>query len=442
MEWKTKKILPVLIATAILLSISAAAVSAMTATSLSTVSASYPVLETYQVTTNESEDQMPSITQTSDGMFYVTFMSTRTPRGVFVTSSPDGNTWSEPIIISSNAWDDSSIIQGKDGKLYVAMSMRGHIYIANSSDGISWSVPQQVTSGPVNNWLGSLIQANDGTFYLAFLNLTNDIFITTSPDGTVWSEPIQITSDPASDFDPSIIQAKDGRLYIAFNSYRSHDVYITNSSDGITWSTPRQVTSGGGTWAHCGPSIIQTFFGEFYIAVTLGSKVYITTSIDGNTWSTAEQVDTIHTTDPELLQSSDGSVWMTCFSWATGNSDIWLMKLVDEDPWAEINEELDALIAKVNNADMPNIIKQRLIDKLEYAKALKENAKEECEAGNFDGATKKLGVAKSQVESFASMVKITRRIEPTDKASFLADAAEIIGKIDELIEYIETKHKC
>ncbi len=113
-----------------------------------------------------------------------------------------------------------------------------------------------------------------------------------------------------------------------------------------------------------------------------------------------------------------------------------------EDPWQEINKELDALIINVSAADMPNIIKQRLIDKLEYAKALKDNAKEECEAGNFDGALKKLGVAKSQVESFASMVKITRRISPEDKASFLADSTEIIGKIDRLSEYIETEHKC
>ncbi len=110
--------------------------------------------------------------------------------------------------------------------------------------------------------------------------------------------------------------------------------------------------------------------------------------------------------------------------------------------WHEINEELDALMVNVSAADMPNIIKQRLIDKLEYAKELKENAKIVCEEDNFDAATKKLGVAKSQVESFASMVRITRRISEADKASFLAESAKIITKIDELIEYIETEHRC
>jgi hypothetical protein len=123
-----------------------------------------------------------------------------------------------------------------------------------------------------------------------------------------------------------------------------------------------------------------------------------------------------------------------------------LQKVVPPPPqnplWHEINKELVSLKDNVSAADMPNIIKRRLVDKLVYAEELKHNAKEECEAGNFDGATKKLGVAKSQVESFASMVRITRRISPADKASFLADSTEIIGKIDRLIEYIETEHKC
>ena len=133
--------------------------------------------------------------------------------------------------------------------------------------------------------------------------------------------------------------------------------------------------------------------------------------------------------------------------WATSGSKLYEfgggeLQPEIEDPWQEINRELDALITNVSAATMPNIIKHRLIDKLEYAKELKDNAHEECLADNFDAATKKLGVAKNQVESFASMVRITRRISAADKASFLADATEIIGKIDRLIEYIETEHKC
>ncbi|MGB3459267.1 MAG: hypothetical protein WBB08_08235 [Halobacteriota archaeon] len=146
-------------------------------------------------------------------------------------------------------------------------------------------------------------------------------------------------------------------------------------------------------------------------------------------------------------QNGDGS-WSNC---AWGGSELctaWALLTLEKiggqppDPWKEINKELDALIGNVSNATMPNIIKQRLVDKLVYAKELKDNAHEECLADNFIGATKKLGVAENQVESFASMVKITRRITPEDKASFLADATEIIGKIEKLIEHIETTDSC
>jgi len=133
-----------------------------------------------------------------------------------------------------------------------------------------------------------------------------------------------------------------------------------------------------------------------------------------------------------------------CFTGSAPCYNGWLpsgfyYKVEIKDTWADLNEELDELIEKVDNAPMPNIIKQRLIGKLEYAKELKDNAKEEYEDGNVEAAKKKLGVAKNQVESFESMVRITRRISSEDKESFLAESAKIITKIDKLIEKIQIK---
>ena len=108
------------------------------------------------------------------------------------------------------------------------------------------------------------------------------------------------------------------------------------------------------------------------------------------------------------------------------------------DTWAEINEELDRLIVNVSDAGMPSIIKHRLVDKLEYAKTLVGNARMAYDAGNVAAAEKYLGVAKSQVQSSESMVKMTRRISAADKASFLADSIAIIEKMNKLIEDIET----
>lgn len=104
------------------------------------------------------------------------------------------------------------------------------------------------------------------------------------------------------------------------------------------------------------------------------------------------------------------------------------------DPWKDINEELDELIKKVKAATMPSTIKQSLVDRLEHAKTLMENAKTAHEAGNDAQAKNYLGVAKSQVGFFESMVKITRRISETDKKEFLRESSKIIEKIDTLIE--------
>ena len=108
----------------------------------------------------------------------------------------------------------------------------------------------------------------------------------------------------------------------------------------------------------------------------------------------------------------------------------------DDGDWDDVIDELDELIAKVDAATMPDTLKESLIGKLEYAKTLVENAEILYEAGNVAGAKKTLGVAKSQVESFASMVETTSQISPEDKAIFLDDAAEIIAKIDELITFV------
>jgi hypothetical protein len=129
--------------------------------------------------------------------------------------------------------------------------------------------------------------------------------------------------------------------------------------------------------------------------------------------------------------TQNASAW--CEKTKVSDADTVWVNCTQHPLWKDINKELASLKGNVSAATMPDIIKQRLIDKLVHAKELKDNAKIAYEAGNIEGATKKLGVAKSQVESFASMVGMTRRISPADKASFLARSAEIKEKMDELI---------
>ena len=90
---------------------------------------------------------------------------------------------------------------------------------------------------------------------------------------------VQVTTDPGSDYDPSITQTDDGKVWVVWQSYRS---------------------GGNGIW-------------------------YKTSSDGGATWSDASQI----TTDPDygyapaIAQTDDGKIWVTFYSYESGNPDIW-----------------------------------------------------------------------------------------------------------------------
>jgi hypothetical protein len=86
----------------------------------------------------------------------------------------------------------------------------------------------------------------------------------------------------------------------------------------------------------------------------------------------------------------------------------------------------------------PSFFKRSLVRKLVLAKAYKDKAKEEYEAGNTVFASKNLGLSEYQVKLFENRVKTSRRVSPEDKAIFLEASAEIKEKIDEQIEVVNT----
>jgi uncharacterized repeat protein (TIGR01451 family) len=141
--------------------------------------------------------------------------------------------------------------------------------------------------------------------------------------------------------------------------------------------------------------------------------------------------------NPTHVYDEDGSFTVTlAVSESDGDSDTERKPnyISVIDPWNEINEELDDLIAKVNAADItPNPTKTRLVNNLKRAKAFKERAKEAHEAGDNGRAKKYLRKAKDQVESFEDRVQITGGISQTDRNSFLAKSGSIKEKVDNLI---------
>ena len=244
-----------------------------------------------QVTTDPDSDYRPAITQTDDGKVWVVWQSYRSGgNGIWCKTSPDGGaTWSEAFPIDSGIWGyDPAITQTNDGKIWVTF----HSYESGNGD----------------------------------------IWYTTSSDGgATWSDASQVTTNPDSDYDPAITQTADGKVWVVWRSYRSgnSDIWYKTSADGgETWSADYQLTTDP-NWDEL-PTITQTDDGKVWVVWTSyrsgGNGIWCKTSSDGGeTWSGDSPIDLggIWGYDPAITQTNDGKIWVTFYSYESGNGDIW-----------------------------------------------------------------------------------------------------------------------
>jgi hypothetical protein len=105
-----------------------------------------------------------------------------------------------------------------------------------------WSEPIMIANISTTDGGASLIQNSSGWYWLVFksplLPAYEEIWIINSSDGINWSEPVNITKNASRDNDPFLIRASDGKYWVAWSSNRDGDyeIYVTNSSDGINWN--------------------------------------------------------------------------------------------------------------------------------------------------------------------------------------------------------------
>lgn len=125
------------------------------------------------------------------------------------------------------------------------------IYIKHSEDNTnSWSDEIRITDNlvadvqpniikTINNELILLFQEHDGSDY--------ELFISNSSNGVNWSTPVQITNNSILEGDATIEQDSTGTLYIVYETVIPGDsdaeIYIINSTDKFTWSTPYPITN-------------------------------------------------------------------------------------------------------------------------------------------------------------------------------------------------------
>ncbi len=185
------------------------------------------------------------------------------------------------------------------------------------------SEPAKLTFDEKGDEDPSIIQADDGTFYMAWLSDRNgqtDIWIKQSTDNTLnnWSPPRIVITSPHEDWYPTLLQSKNGIFHLSW--MRSHDgaidVFYTNSKDAVTWRPARQLTNlPTEDWA---PHMIEDSAGTLWIAWASGRNgndkdIFIINSKNGGaSWSAPVPIITHGFEDdfPYLLQKNDGTYLM------------------------------------------------------------------------------------------------------------------------------------
>lgn len=302
------------------------------------------ILDLRQLTADFHKDEDPFLMQDSDGVYWGVWCSDRSGNGdIWCSNSPDGTSWTEPIQLTLDTFDDwyPSLIQDSNGTYWGTwMSWRSgnyDVWYNNSTDGENWSKPVQLTKDISDDWAPSLFQDSSGTYWITWTSgrLGNkDIWYTTSKDGENWSKATQLTTDASEDDCAWLMQDSKGTYWIVWHSNRQnrYDLFYANSTDGINWSTPKPLISNKSTDMY--PFLIQDSAGKYWIAWTSDRSdtrgdVWYATSNDGHIWSTPIQVTKSASRDytPRLMEDSSGTIWITWVSDRSNNLDVWCSKL-------------------------------------------------------------------------------------------------------------------
>ena len=248
------------------------------------------------------------------------------------------STWhftvAEPVVqVTTDTGNDydPSIVQAADGTLWVAwysyrFGNRDIWYKTSSDDGATWSAAVQLTTNTSSDYAPSITQAADGTLWVVWYSYRSgnaDIWYKTSADGGItWSAATQLTTDTDSDYRPAIAQVADGTMWVVWYSYRSDNAdiwYKTSSDGGAFWSAATQLTTD--TDYDYYPSIAQAADGTIWVIWQRNGLLWYRTSSDGGaSWSAEAQIDgnCCHYR-PSLMVDGDGAMWLA----SERNDDIW-----------------------------------------------------------------------------------------------------------------------
>ena len=182
----------------------------------------------------------------------------------YVKSIDGGNTWSNPIDITSGSYDqyDPAIAIDSFNNIHIVWSGECssssnyyQIRYSKSTDGNTWSNPVNITSENYHQNCPKIAIDNSNNIHLVWqgINLTNPTgyqirYVKSTDGGNTWSNPVNITSENYNQYDPAIAIDSFNNIHIVwdggYSSNPNYQIRYSKSTDGgNTWSNPVNITS-------------------------------------------------------------------------------------------------------------------------------------------------------------------------------------------------------
>jgi len=314
------------------------------ATVLSSVAVTWSDYET-RLTTHRGFDGLPSISQTSDGRIWVAW--TKSVSGnfsiVYQTSSNGEGPWSPETILTTDSSIDSapSIFQDVNGSIWVVWSSDragGYdlYYKTSSNGGLDWTDANRLTTDPSDDLSPAATQTVNGSIWVVWSSDRTgdyDLYYKTSSNGGLdWTDANRLTVNAAQDKLPSIVQTSEGNVWVSWSSMNEQEEYeiFYRTYNGSSWLNETQLTTAPSE-VDTDPAILETVDGTIWVFWTsrgtgpsaqTDDLYYMYSSDNGVTWSDRILFtkDSIQYDDtwPTLMQARDTKIWV---AWTSNRAD-------------------------------------------------------------------------------------------------------------------------
>ena len=311
-------------------------------------------------TSTAEPGQQPRILQAQDGKVWV-FWTVPDPGNVYPHIHYEIYNWTswsadQVLVSSGGTFQDvaPTVVQLANHTIILAFSSNRagsnyNLYLKTYSAGTGWSPDARFTNGTNDEFVSSLVPANDGSLWLFWdrrylsappcsgTSFCTWIYSKIYRAGNGWSPETAVATNVVQNMQPSAFQMQDGRIWLSYA--RAVDAQLTmihiyyNIYNGASWAGETPLTSSTNVDRH--PSILQDTNGTIWVTWQRRLPVagcspttpcfqsdifYITSSNNGASWSPENQItndgnNPLDDTQPSAAEMKDHRIWVF---WSSG----------------------------------------------------------------------------------------------------------------------------